>query len=239
MRRTALLAVLALALAACTSNNDAGDSGPAEVDTTTPPSLGSMTEGTLLPPGPYRLTAWGGSAATKQALVDAPEGFYKLGDSTFITPADGAPPFLALSYITVAGVYREGCGKPGVSKDGMLEDPGSSVQDLADALAAQRLTTTTEPVPVTIDGYDGLYLELSTSEKTDFTKCGDEVLDIWASTPGNGGIYAEQPGQHYGIWILDLDGDREVIAWSAYPGAPDEEIRALTDMAESTHFEDR
>ena len=252
-----LLAAASLLLTACsdgtqgatqeesssTASPSTASSGATDGSTTTtppasPPELGTMAEGTRLQPASYTLTAWGGSSATKRAVVEAPDGYYPFGDSTFITPADGAPPFLALSYITAEAVYRNPCGRPGHSKDGLLEDPGPTVEDLADALAAQKLTTTTRPVPVTIDGYDGLYLELATSEKTDFSQCGDGVLDIFAAPAGHGGIYAEQPGQHYGIWILDLDGDREVISWSAYPGAPDDEIQTLEAMAESVHFVD-
>lgn len=53
---------------------------------------------------------------------------------------------------------------------------------------------------------------------------------------GPGGWYLEASREQAGIWILDVDGDRVVLAWVAMPGVTRSHMDDMTDMVESTRF---
>ncbi|MFC7489464.1 MULTISPECIES: hypothetical protein [unclassified Knoellia] len=74
--------------------------------------------------------------------------------------------------------------------DGPSPRLGPTVEDLAEALVAQKRTTTTQPLPATLGGYRGLYLELSPSEGA--KACGpDGEMVLWEA--GDEGRVFEYP----------------------------------------------
>ena len=68
-----------------------------------------------------------------------------------------------IGYWTLDGVYADPCADTDAPPSA-----GDTVEDLAAAFAAQEITTTTEPAPVSVGGHDGLYLELSTPAGFDY-----------------------------------------------------------------------
>jgi hypothetical protein len=136
-----------------------------------------------------------------------------------------------VAYWTVSSVYQQPCAYTRGAAD-----PGPSVEDLARALAAQRLTTTTKPTTVTVGGYDGLYLELTGPPRLDLTTCEGDGIDYWESAPGTRHIQAPgQPGVDR-IWILDVAGTRVVLDVGVEPAVGKQRIQELTDIVESAHF---
>ncbi|MEO6713776.1 MAG: hypothetical protein ABIM89_10155 [Mycobacteriales bacterium] len=180
------------------------------------------------------------------AVVDVLDGYQALTGWAFTDDGsknDGLRRFLG--YWTVSAVDKNPCDE----NAGQI-DAGTSVSDLADALAAQELSTTTKPVPVTIGGRDGLYLELTAPTALDgpcWGRDGRFRFNVWVSSPG-GGRSLENPGQIDKIWIIDTERGRVVFIASSWnvppspggsPAAPSAEAtknQELIDMVKSVRF---
>ncbi len=131
--------------------------------------------------------------------------------------------------------------------DGLLDPPvGPSVDDLANALAKQPLRNGTTPIPVTLAGFSGKFLELTVPASVDLGTCS-KVAGASASTPGAfvtwvgpagddyNGLAA--PGSHDRVWILDVDGVRLVLDATDYASATSEDKAELQSIIDSIHIE--
>ena len=104
-------------------------------------------------------------------------------------------------------------------------------------MAAQKRTTTTPPVPVTLDGYDGLYVELTSQEGLDFDGCGAEGgMALWAIGSDVGRGFDFPATDRY--WILDVEGRRVVVTAMTPVRARSEFVQSVTDVAEAVTFVD-
>jgi len=246
-----LLAAASLLLSACsddTSGATQGDS-PNTPSSTTPSS--GATDGTTdvgppwtylddepedvpLAAGAYGLTANG--VSTQVVVIQAPEGYRRFGDWTFLHLED--EPFRAMAFTTAERVPADPCGSEGGDKFAAAVDPGPSVGDLAEALVAQKGAVTSEPVPVTIDGRQGLYLTYQVAKGIDFAKCEAQAFDLFTTDPSTdpGSVYFTAARERAAIWILDVDGERLVLAWLAQPGVTRAQMREMTRMVESARF---
>jgi hypothetical protein len=185
----------------------------------------------LLPAGAYGLTAYG-LTASKIAVVEAPEGFSRYDDWTFVTDE----PFQGLGFMTVDEVYGDPCAPTLHDQVASLVDPGPMVQGLADALAAQPGVLTSEPVPASVDGYQGLRLDYRLGNDAYARTCPDGTLPVL--TTGEGDWVLDERHERASIWILDVDGERLVLSWVAVPGVTRAQRQQLTDMVDSTRFAD-
>ena len=241
-----LLAAASLVITAC--SDDTSDTTQAESSTT--PSSSTPSSGTAdgttgigpawrllsdepehvqLDPGAYALTPNG--VSDHVAVVQAPEGYQNIGGWTFVT----GEPFRAMGFATADRVPSDPCGSEGHSKFDTEVDPGPSVEDLADALVAQKGAVTSDPVPVALDGHHGLYLTYQVGKGIDVAKCEAQAFDIFSTGPG-GAWYLETARERAAIWILDVDGERLVLAWVAFPGVTHAQMREMTRMVESARF---
>jgi hypothetical protein len=235
------IAVLFLQLAGCGdgSADDPSRSEATPTDASTPTHHGDghnwallldQTGGMPLAPGDYGLTPNGVSDTI--VVVTVPEGFMGYGGWTFVTDS----PFRAMGYQTAERVYGDPCGLARDDKNGTLRDPGPTVADLAKALVAQRGTRTSKPVRVTVDGHHGLYLDYQVSKGIDPGECQNQAFDIFDTGPGS--WYLEEPRERAGIWIVDVEGERLVLAWVAVPGVTEAEIQEMAHMVETARFVD-
>ena len=123
-------------------------------------------------------------------------------------------------------VHPELCGR--------FEDfkrPGPSVDDLATALADLPGFRAADPAPVSLGGYDGLYVEL-------FTVAPSCPL-FWLLTNRDTHLADDaNPGHVERLWILDVEGVRIVVEASHEPGATEEQIAELTGIVASVRFTD-
>lgn len=184
-----------------------------------------------LAPGRYALTA-NGLSGMPLAVIDTPKGYtnYDGRGWAFASAASAVGLIERFSgYWTVSGVDRDPCDVTA----GEI-DPGTSVDELADALAAQKLTTTTKPVPVIVGGRAGLYLELTVPTAIDFATCGEGKFNLWLSSPG-GGRYMPRPGVDM-LWIVDTEQGRVVLSAGYGEGVPENQVKELTDMVKSVRF---
>jgi hypothetical protein len=106
---------------------------------------------------------------------------------------------------------------------------GPSVDDFANAIANHPLLDATTPVPVTLGGYSGKYLDLQIP--ADISACTDGYF------PWEPGIYAQGPSQRWHHWILDVNGIRVVIVTTDYAGTSAADRTALQAMVDSLQIQ--
>jgi hypothetical protein len=105
--------------------------------------------------------------------------------------------------------------------------PGESVAELAEAIVAIPGRQATAPVPVTVGGYEGLYLEWSLPADLDVATCDDATTVAWTGA-GRRRTH-DIPGLIDRIWILDVDGRRILIDVISLP-IEQETIRQRVDQ---------
>ena len=202
-----------------------GATPPAEPS---PPAVLSLPSGdgeALLEPGRYvfpvsRTTRW----PELLPVISVPVGFFARDDAAGVAAGD-LDTSRMLWVWQVDSVYSHPCD---ASRRVVVVGP--TVADLAGALAAQPMRDGTDPVPVTVGGYDGLYVELSVPDAIDIDACPGGKFFSW---PGR---WQQGPGQVDMLWILDVEGQRVVFdAWTM-PGVSPEQTSELQHMVDSTTF---
>jgi hypothetical protein len=114
---------------------------------------------------------------------------------------------------------------------------GPTVNDLVDALVSHQGWTTTAPTDVTIDGYSGSYLELTVPADARFGGCESTNGFLLWTTPDGGWRCAQGPGQIHHIYVLDVEGERLVVAALSFPETPEEGVAALQAMVDSIQIQ--
>jgi len=115
---------------------------------------------------------------------------------------------------------------------GRFEDfkrPGRSVDDLATTLAGLPGFRAADPTPVSLDGYDGLYVELVT--------IAPPCPAFWLTSRDIGLADDAVRGHVERLWVLEVEGGRIVVEASHEPGATDDQVAELTRIVESVTFE--
>lgn len=146
----------------------------------------------------------------------------------------GDPPreaYVALS--TVQDVYADPCHW----RDA-LPSPGTgpTVDDLANALAVQPTRSGSDPVEAEIDGYRGKKVSVSVPDDVDFGDCDGGEFRSWTQVEG-GSRFHQGPGQVDEVWILDVEGERVVIAMTYFPPISAEERAELQGVVDSLQIE--
>jgi hypothetical protein len=226
------LGLASLVLGACTSDPEVTGERAGSPSSTSPAPAPSHLAGTgdLLDPGTFQVRTFRdpGDAPNRdpvEARLQVPEGFTD-GAEWYVVSQDED---LFLGLMSVTGVERDAC----LGADHDEVSAGSTIEDLARALADQRSTRASVPEPVTVDGHSGLYLEVK--GPADLGTC-DEHPALWRS-PGERGIYADQQVDR--LWILEVGGQRVVVdaAYSA-PRSTPADVARLTRMVDSLDFVD-
>jgi hypothetical protein len=226
----ALSALAALAaLSACTSSDATPDSNaddttatqPSDSTTTPPPDkpidITAIPEDTRLEPGTYSMPFFTGDD-TARAIVDVPDGYTNF--FSVISSVDGDMAFWG----KVTQVDTDPC------LGGKHVSAGSSVHDLASLLVAQRHMKTTQPVPVTIGGYHGVYVKITAP--ADIDRCRGGTVTIL--TAGGTWLQLDVPSATFHEWILNVRGTRVVGGARMGPDSPYED--GLIAMVESARF---
>ena len=171
------------------------------------------------------------SDALPRAVVEVPPGYGTPGGYVVDRGGDGDPANHGdVMFWTVQDVVRDPC-------DGVTTaDPGPTVRDLATAIVAQPGQQTSRPRPVTIDGYSGLYLEVTTPrELSRLAGCNASEYALWNNADGD--FYRTSvPAAINRFWILDLNGQRIVMCAVTTPSEDAAAITEVVGIAESTHF---
>ncbi len=250
-RVPAALAAVAVLLAACGNDETAGarSGATSSASATTDAATDAATAGDYVllldddsdpdqmkgRPGSYAFTARG-DGEPPLAVADVPAGYTNFGFFAIwpVDSADESAPFRGLHYWTVYAVHENPCRTVGGATE-----IGDSVDDLADALAAQNLTTATAPEPVSVDGHDGVYLELTMPTGIDFEQCEEGYFTLWEGKPGDAQHTTDSPGLVERLWIIDVDGHRVVLATLAADDVSAAHVDEMTAIVESVRFVDR
>ena len=124
-------------------------------------------------------------------------------------------------------VYRDPCAWSTT----LIEPPvGPTVDDLANALASQSMRGDPVPTDVTVDGYQGKLLEMTVPSDIDIAACDDGEFRSWL------GRFHQGPGQTDRVYILDVDGERQVLIAHHMPGATEEELAEQQEIIDSIDF---
>ncbi len=196
---------------------------PSEPVVTDPTALSQVPADSPLDAGRYVLSIDGLAAARLLPVLSVPEG-YKASGATGVRTND----FDRYVWVwDVNSVFTHPC-------DASAEPVGPSVADLANALAAQQLRASTDPVPVTVGGYDGLYVELSVPDDVDDSACADSDFSLW---PGRGqSDVREILGQVDMVWIVDVDGQRITFDAVHTPDLSPDKVAELKNIVTTATF---
>lgn len=179
--------------------------------------------------GRWAVTA-SGSRDVPLAVVDLPEGLNGGAEYIWASPENGG---WILGYWTVDAVYLDPCTRKGTFDTRKLKFPDIWVE----ALGAQRRTETSRAVPVTLGGYDGIYVELTAPTDLDFSTCRGKRLTIFETTAKGGHHWIAEPGVVERYWVLDVDGEQVVLTGAVTPETTDAQAEQLTRVVESVQFE--
>lgn len=237
--RMAALATVAVLLAACTSDADNGESSGEDSPTSSPSGevaqatrLADVAADTALTPGRYALTVSSDQADPPMVLIDVPAGYRGGGDGyEILAEDDDGTGFRHFGTWTVAEVATRPCG------DTAWVDPGPSVDDLADALAALPVWESTRPAPRTIGGHEGVFMELNVPADIP-AKCLGEPRSWRDHLLGMQGV---GPGKAQRLRIVDVDGHRLMLVAGYFPGPEGptrRQVKEMTQMAEGAAFVD-
>ena len=164
--------------------------------------------------------------------VDAPD-MWEVYRGRYFSTSDfsgGTGVFSVAGPVTNAWLPAHPC------RDRALMPVGRTARDLADALAAQPVLKVTRPKPVSIAGGRGVYVEVRIPDRVNSAACqgGDVALFTWKRPPEMVGAPA---GNAMNYWILDVDGQRLILAGWCETTCTDADLEVLEGMAESVTFE--
>ena len=181
-----------------------------------------------------------GGANYPSFTVKAPSPWFTDGHFVHVlNPAGGV--VLGFSVWDVGRVPRNPCHPLGHTYD-----PGSTVSDLASALAAQQMRNATTPTDVTLGGYPGQYLQwsvpagMTVTGGSDFAGCdvqgdGHREFVSWDGH-GTGERYQQMAGQVDRLWVLDVNGQRLVVDATYAPDTSQAQRDELGQVATSLRF---
>jgi len=176
---------------------------------------GRMEAGTYAfePLAPYDFNA------SHLITMDVPGGYSGDDPVIFKGPSQG------VSVWGGRNVYADPCAWMG----SQLNPPvGSSVRGLAAALVAQKGRQASTPTHVTLDGYSGMYVELTTP--ANLSDCDRGQYRSWL------GRYTE-PGQQDMLWIINVDGTPLIIDAALGPKLTQVDRAERIQIVESTQIE--
>jgi hypothetical protein len=179
-----------------------------------------------------------GDSQLRGFVVAAPQGWSTTDGITMEGPnAD----VLEMSVWDVGKVPSDPC-----HWDQSMHRAGGTVDKVVASIRAQQLRHATEPVDITLAGYEGSYLELHVPTDmivhgdADFKGCDERAnghTDFvnWIARSG-AESYETVPGQVDMLWVIEVDGRPLVVDATYSPDASAEQVRELESVVESIRF---
>jgi hypothetical protein len=188
---------------------------PTPIPTPAPPPLAGDT----LDAGTYSIVR-----GTLHATITVPAGWGSI-DGRGVGSVASSP---VVIFWPFPDDFQEVYSDPCHWKTSAIDPPvGPTVDDLANALADQALRGDAVPTDVTIGGYNGKLLEMSVPSDIDFATCDDGYFYSWV------GRYHQGPGQIDNVYILDVNGTRQVLIAHYMPGTPEAVLAEQQAIVES------
>ncbi len=132
----------------------------------------------------------------------------------------------------VDAIYSDPCVGSGGEADELTE-VGPSVDDLAAALLTQPFTGATGPFATTLGGLPATRIDLAIPDGFDGAACNiPGELQIWYSVPADKYLVLLADGTA-SVYILDVNGERQVFVTHYRAGTPDEDLTELQTILDS------
>jgi hypothetical protein len=181
-------------------------------------------------PGTYGIpkSAW----SVVDFTVTMPEGWTVQYGHNYLKHSD-APDELGFYAVAVDSIYTDAC-----KGDGVLVDVGPKVNDLAAFLLNQQGPVASGPVETTLGGYPAMRVDLTVPKGLDLETCRLEGagLQIWYSPPADK-YFVLLPDGIARVYILDIDGRRQVLLTQYRSATSNEDIAELQTILDSIHIE--
>ena len=136
------------------------------------------------------------------------------------------PQGMSLQFLRGGWLFSDPCRKVDARPDIRV---GPTANEFANALAAHPLLDVTTPVPVSLGGVKGKYLDLQVP--SNIADCTAGYLP-WAPT-----YYAPVPNHRWHIWSLDVDGVRVVVLSEDFVGTSPGDVAEMQAVIDSIHIE--
>lgn len=197
--------------------------------------------GGLIGPGVYAVQAtWAADPAVTFTFT-LTEPWEWFGNSLIPEPpGPGGPNGLAIQFLDVTSLNQDPCRWRGTDGD---VDAGTTVGDLVAALEAQTAYAVSDPVDVTIGGYNGQRVDIAGPTEPfagdgEAPACDEGVVRLWSTREhGEAAIYLQGPANRWQANILDVDGIRLVVVAQDFPGTAAADRARLDAVLESVVIE--
>jgi hypothetical protein len=190
------------------------------------PFAGGAMNFCMLPPQPGCTESEDDSISFTFAV---PDGWAGIDDAVWLdAEQSSAPAGATLGFGRGSWLHSDPCLTPAANAQPDIA-VGPSVDEFANAIADHPLLDATDPVPVTLGGFSGKYVDLQLP--TDLAGCATSYY------PWEPGIYAQGPGHRWHLWILDVDGVRVVVHATDYAGTSAQHRAELDAIVQSIQIE--
>jgi hypothetical protein len=221
--------VLTMVLAGC-QGEESGDGTGGSTSSPTAP-LPNEKEAVTVEPDTYRVVP-DPSSSVMAYTATFPEGwavqygtrFYKHQDT------DGQIGFYATS---LEGIYDDAC----TGSDGDVVEVGAGVDELATALLLQPGPQASGPFETTLGGYPATRVDLTIPAGFTGEDCNlpRGLQQLWYAEPE--GYTVLFPESTASVFIVDVEGQRQVFFTEQWAGASDEDRQELHAALDSIRFE--
>jgi hypothetical protein len=117
------------------------------------------------------------------------------------------------------------------------DTPATTPDELSAALAARTPPDVSEPVDVTVGGYEGKFITLHVPEDLVADECEEGDFVYYITSPDDFWRNSQEPGQIEEFWILDVDGTIVILNALYRSDTPAELVEETRGIVESTTFE--
>jgi hypothetical protein len=208
-------------------------------------SVKALPDGSLAP-GDYELRPFQSTPSLSVRLT-APAGWQGFQSWALIGPnGTGAPSGIGIGLLKVDAVFQDPChwDKAGSGLPTQA-DPvaiGPTVDDLVNALRANRSYTSSAPVDVVMHGLPARRLDLQLPT-TDFAAACDNVSSdpsgsyfVFTGHTGEASLYAQGPGARWQVTVLQVGGSRVVVVLDDYAATAPADRSAAEAIIDSMVF---
>lgn len=185
--------------------------------------------------------------AVEPGTYQIPRSEWSIADFTVTFPRDwtvqyghdylkhsDAPDEFGFYAVVVDSIYPDACE----GSNGEPKEVGPNVDDLANALLKQSGPTASGPVDTTLGGYPATRIDLTVPKGFDLKVCNAAGigLQIWYSPPANKNFVLLSDGTA-SVYIVDVDGQRQVFLTQYRSAASNKDIRELQAVLDSIQIE--
>lgn len=236
---TSLLCAGALLMGPVACGDDGDDEGtsgtaPPASDADDRSSALSMPAGdAAIDPGTYHIPSSAWSVA--DFTVTFPEGWSVQYGHVFAKHQDEDAE-LGFYPVVVDEIFTDAC-----QGEADPADVGPTVDDLVTALLEQPGPVASDPVETTLGGHPATRIDLSVPQDLDLETCrlfedGVHGLQVWYSSPADK-HFVLLPDAMASVYILDVDGKRQVFLTQANAAASDEDHAELEAVLDSIRID--